>query len=51
MVKHGPITKACMEELEKLQVPTDIDNNAELIKKHGDLGYKESIEPSSVQVQ
>ena len=37
-----PITKACMEELEKITGSTDIDNNAELIKKHGDLGYKES---------
>ena len=42
-----PITKACMEELEKITGSTDIDNNAELIKKHGDLGYKESMEEAA----
>ena len=41
------ITKACMKNLKKLHVPTDIDNNAELIKKHGDLGYKESMEEAA----
>ena len=40
-IDEMPITKACMEELHKITGSDDLEDNAELIKKHGDLGYDE----------
>ena len=37
-IDEMPITKACMEELHKITGSDDLEHNAELIKKHGDLG-------------
>ena len=41
-IDEMPITKACMEELHKITGSDDLEDNAELIKKYGDLGYEES---------
>ena len=40
-IDEMPITKACMEELHKITGSDDLEDNAELIKKYGDLGYEE----------
>ena len=39
-IDEMPITKACMEELHKITGSDDLEDNAELIKKYGDLGYE-----------
>ena len=46
-IDEMPITKACMEDLHKITGSDDLEDNAELIKKHGDLGYKESMEEAA----
>ena len=41
-IDEMPITKACMEELQKITGSDDLEDNAELIIKHGDRGWREA---------